>query len=297
MDYGAIFRRSADCRGCGVSTDSAPAVRRWRLSPAAPRMLPSAVTGPRRHRGPSGYCRHCAAPQVHLGYIRTLACEYASQSMPRMTRQQPSGRNPGCREALSGGRHAWCRFPFAASRHVSYAGHASRPGKRARPCRPCQGARCRRRYGTQARAFSSTWPRRPRCSSAFRWLALPLRALRRPRPIPWMCCGNAGVPAVPAAKARHRPDLIQRGLCIVHRPDAARRGAPGPRDASHGGPRLGTESHEHRCAAVDRLCERLMDLLDDELRAAAVSRDDKIRWEASAPPRRVADETLAEGAA
>lgn len=40
-----------------------------------------------------------------------------------------------------------------------------------------------------------------------------------------------------------------------------------------------------------------MDLLDDELRAAAVSRDDKIRWEASAPPRRVADETLAEGAA
>lgn len=39
-----------------------------------------------------------------------------------------------------------------------------------------------------------------------------------------------------------------------------------------------------------------MDLLDDELRAAAVSRDDKIRWEASALPRRVAEEALAEGA-
>ena len=42
--------------------------------------------------------------------------------------------------------------------------------------------------------------------------------------------------------------------------------------------------------------ERLLDLLDDELRAAAVSRDDKIRWEASALPRRLAGEALAEGA-
>ena len=42
--------------------------------------------------------------------------------------------------------------------------------------------------------------------------------------------------------------------------------------------------------------ERLMDLLDDELRAAAVSRDDKIRWDASALPRRLAGDALAERA-
>jgi hypothetical protein len=42
--------------------------------------------------------------------------------------------------------------------------------------------------------------------------------------------------------------------------------------------------------------ERLMDLLDDELRAAAASRDDKIRWDASGLPRRLAGEALAEGA-
>ncbi len=42
--------------------------------------------------------------------------------------------------------------------------------------------------------------------------------------------------------------------------------------------------------------ERLMDLLDDELRAAAASRDDKIRWDASALPRHLAGEALAERA-
>jgi hypothetical protein len=42
--------------------------------------------------------------------------------------------------------------------------------------------------------------------------------------------------------------------------------------------------------------ERLMDLLDDELRAAAVSKDEKIRWEASALPRRLAGEALDERA-
>ncbi len=42
--------------------------------------------------------------------------------------------------------------------------------------------------------------------------------------------------------------------------------------------------------------ERLMDLLDDELRAAAVSKDDKIRWEASGLPRHLAGEALAEKA-
>jgi len=42
--------------------------------------------------------------------------------------------------------------------------------------------------------------------------------------------------------------------------------------------------------------ERLMDLLDDELRAAAVSKDDKIRWEASALPRHLAGEALDERA-
>ncbi len=42
--------------------------------------------------------------------------------------------------------------------------------------------------------------------------------------------------------------------------------------------------------------ERIMDLLDDELRAAAVSKDDKIRWEASSLPRRLAGEALADRA-
>jgi len=43
VDYVAVSAGQRPVGGRGISTDSAPAVRGWRLSPAAPRTLSSAV--------------------------------------------------------------------------------------------------------------------------------------------------------------------------------------------------------------------------------------------------------------